>query len=336
MNITLSRLAATAAVCLALAAAGCGNGADRQTGGNAPPDSARSAAAKTAGAQTGGAHGAEKDVVVLSADAMRLAGIGIAEIARESVGHTIEMPGQIGYNEERRIHITPRYAGVVREVRTRLGDAVRRGDVLAVIESNASLTSYDIASPLTGRVVDVHAALGEFVSEDRDLFVVADLSTVWASCEVFAENLPLVRIGQRMTIAAVGSNESVEGTVDYISPALNEQTRAAVVRASVPGSVVWRPGVFIRGSIHIPGGDPVAVVARDAVQILGEGTVIFVEGDERGEFRPVAVKIGRGNGKFVELVEGPPLGTRYVAEGAFDLKAQIVTREAGSHAGHGH
>ena len=72
------------------------------------------------------------------------------------------------------------------------------------------------------------------------------------------------------------------------------------------------------------------------MQVLGEDTVIFVEGDEPGEFRAVAVKAGLRDGAYVELVEGPPPGTRYVAEGAFDLKAQIVTRESGGHAGHGH
>ncbi len=267
---------------------------------------------------------------------MRLAGIGVSEIGLESIGLAVEMPGEIGYNEERRIHITPRYAGVIREVRARLGDSVRQGDALAVIESNASLTPYEIVAPIAGRVVEMHAALGEFVGEDRDLFVVADLSSVWANCDVFAEDLPHVRIGQRMTIAAVGSEDTVRGTVDYISPALNEKTRAAVVRAILPGSSVWRPGLFIRGTLRVPGGEPVAAVARDAVQLLGETQVIFIEGDEPGEFRPAPVKTGRGDGTMIELVEGPPPGTKYVSAGAFELKAQIVTRESGSHAGHGH
>lgn len=322
MKMKLSRsAAAAAALALALAAAGCGNGADRR-------------AAESP--KTADAHGAEEDAVILSAESIRLAGIGVSEIGLESIGLAVEMPGEIGYNEERRIHITPRYAGVIREVHARLGDSVRQGDALAVIESNASLTPYEIVAPIAGRVVEMHAALGEFVGEDRDLFVVADLSSVWANCDVFAEDLPHVRIGQRMTIAAVGSEDTVRGTVDYISPALNEKTRAAVVRAILPGSSVWRPGLFIRGTLRVPGGEPVAAVARDAVQLLGETQVIFIEGDEPGEFRPAPVKTGRGDGTMIELVEGPPPGTKYVSAGAFELKAQIVTRESGGHAGHGH
>ena len=205
MKTIFSRLAAATAVGLAIAAAGCGGGTEQRI---------------VEGAHERKAHGAGEEAVTVSAEAMRLAGIGISEIVRRSIGRTIEMPGEISYNEEARVHITPRYAGVIREVRARLGESVRRGDVLAVIESNASLTSYDVATPIAGRVVDMHAALGEFVAEDHDLFVVADLSSVWANCEAFAEDLAFVRVGQRMTIGAIGSEDAVQSTVAVYLPRL--------------------------------------------------------------------------------------------------------------------
>ncbi|RJR31720.1 MAG: HlyD family efflux transporter periplasmic adaptor subunit [Candidatus Latescibacterota bacterium] len=332
---TVFRLWAAAAILpLAFLAAGCrggaGDGADRAA-------AVRSGGGEdAAAAEPGDGHGHEEDAVTLTAEAMRLAGVRIREISLESIGRTIELPGEIRYNDERLIHITPRFAGVIREVRARIGEPVRRGEVLAVIESNASLAPYSIEAPIAGRVVEMHASLGEFVGEDRDLFVVADLSTVWADCEAFVENLPFVSVGRPITITAVGSEESVDGTIAYVSSALDPATRSAVVRAIIPGSGLWRPGVFIRGIVRVPAGARVPAVARDAVQLLGGNPVIFVEGDEPGEFRPVAVRTGRRDGSFVELLEGPPPGARYVAEGAFDLKAQIVTREAGAHAGHGH
>jgi cobalt-zinc-cadmium efflux system membrane fusion protein len=316
------RTRAAAILALAVLAAGCRGGAGSGAG-----------AADTAAAEP---HGHDEDAVTLSAEAMRLAGIRIREVALESIGRTIELSGEIRYNDERLIRITPRYAGAIREVRVRIGEPVRRGEVLAVIESNASLVPYTIEAPIAGRVVEMRAALGEFVPEDRALFVVADLSTVWADCEVFIENLPHVRVGRNITIKAVGSEESVAGTISYISSALDPATRSAVARAVIPGGGLWRPGVFIRGLVRVPAGARVPAVEHGAVQLLGGSPVIFVEGDEPGEFRPVAVRTGRRDGALVELLEGPPPGARYVAGGAFDIKAQIVTREAGEHAGHGH
>jgi cobalt-zinc-cadmium efflux system membrane fusion protein len=286
------RTRAAAILALAVLAAGCRGGAGSGAG-----------AADTAAAEP---HGHDEDAVTLSAEAMRLAGIRIREVALESIGRTIELSGEIRYNDERLIRITPRYAGAIREVRVRIGEPVRRGEVLAVIESNASLVPYTIEAPIAGRVVEMRAALGEFVPEDRALFVVADLSTVWADCEVFIENLPHVRVGRNITIKAVGSEESVAGS------SADEMYEI------------------------VPAGARVPAVEHGAVQLLGGSPVIFVEGDEPGEFRPVAVRTGRRDGALVELLEGPPPGARYVAGGAFDIKAQIVTREAGEHAGHGH
>ncbi|MDH8346182.1 biotin/lipoyl-binding protein, partial [Klebsiella pneumoniae] len=73
---------------------------------------------------------------------------------------------------------TPRFPGIVRDVRKRIGDVVQKGDVLAVIESNQSLTQYELKASLAGTVIDRQISLGEFVSEQKSAFVVADLSNV--------------------------------------------------------------------------------------------------------------------------------------------------------------
>ena len=53
-------------------------------------------------------------------------------------------------------------------------------------------------------------------------------------------------------------------------------------------------------------------------------------------FQPQIVVLGRGNTDWVEVVSGLEVGQQYVAEGAFELKAKLVTSGMGSHAGHGH
>ena len=45
---------------------------------------------------------------------------------------------------------------------------------------------------------------------------------------------------------------------------------------------------------------------------------------------------GRSDKKYVELLSGLSPGQRYVAEGAFQLKAKITISGLCSHAGHGH
>jgi cobalt-zinc-cadmium efflux system membrane fusion protein len=77
------------------------------------------------------------------------------------------------------------------------------------------------------------------------------------------------------------------------------------------------------------------VVEKAAVQVLGDEQVVFVA-DGPGRFKPVEVVTGDSNSRYIRVLSGLDLGTEYVAAGAFELKAKIVTSSLGGHAGHGH
>ena len=104
----------------------------------------------------------------------------------------IELPGEIGFNEDRMVHIVPRYPGIVKKVEKKLGSTVKKNDLLAVVESNESLTTYKIFSPIYGKIIEKHITPGEFVGEDTTLFVIVDLSTVWVNCDVYAKDADIL------------------------------------------------------------------------------------------------------------------------------------------------
>ena len=84
-------------------------------------------------------------------------------------------------------HVIPRFPGVVKSVTKRLGDAVTKGEVLATVESNESLQTYDIKAELARTVIKRDTTLGEFVSGQEPIFTVTDLSTVWADFSVYRQ-----------------------------------------------------------------------------------------------------------------------------------------------------
>jgi cobalt-zinc-cadmium efflux system membrane fusion protein len=279
----------------------------------------------------------EEDVVHLSAKAIGLAGIRIEEARPATLTRTIELPGEIGFNEDRLVHVTPRYAGVAREVQGRIGAHVREGELLAVLESNESLSRYNIQAPISGRVISKHLTVGEFVAEDHDMFLIADLSTVWANCEVYAKDMPYVRQGADVTVSAVEGGQSVKAKLSYVAPVYSEHKRSALARAVLSNNGdFWRPGTFIRASVPVEITGSCLTVKKRAVQTLGDMQVVFVPGEEKGEFEIVAVEIGFSGEDAVEIVSGLREGDSYVASGAFELKAKMVTASLGDHAGHGH
>jgi cobalt-zinc-cadmium efflux system membrane fusion protein len=281
-------------------------------------------------------HAAE-DVLRLSPEAIRLAGIRIATATVGRLHRTIELPGEIGFDEDRMVHVTPRYPGVAREVHGRLGAFVREGEVLAVLESNESLSRYNITAPISGRIIEKHLTVGEFAAEDHDMFLVADLSTVWANCEVYAKDMPYVTQGAKVRITAVEGGRSVDATLAYVAPVYDGETRSALARAVIANDGdIWRPGAFIRAELAVEVETARLTVEKEAVQTLVEQKVLFVPGDEEGAFELVPVLTGIAGEHSVEILSGIEAGTQYVVSGAFELKAKMVTANMGAHAGHGH
>jgi cobalt-zinc-cadmium efflux system membrane fusion protein len=298
-------------------------------------------AGEVADAHEGHDHGEDahegEQAVRVSADAIRHAGIEIKTAQSRNLTRSIELPGEIGFNEDRLVHVTPRFPGVAREVHAHIGEYVKEGDVLVVLESNESLSRYSIPAPISGRIIEKHVAAGEFVAEDSDLYLIADLSTVWVNCEVYAKDMPDLRQGMRMTVSAVEGGQSVDATLSYIAPVYSEHTRSALARAVLANNGdLWRPGTFIRAMVPVEMGDARLTVETGAVQILGEEQVVFVPGEHEGEFEVIPVHTGLRGEHVVEILSGLNLGDAYVAAGAFELKAKTVTANLGAHAGHGH
>jgi len=73
--------------------------------------------------------------VELSDDAIRASEIGIETAGPATLRGVLELPGEVALNADKAVHILPRVSGIVSAVRKNQGDAVRRGDIIAVIES---------------------------------------------------------------------------------------------------------------------------------------------------------------------------------------------------------
>lgn len=83
-----------------------------------------------------GEHGGEKEGrVELSQEALKNAGIQVATAGPGEVNVTLSLPGEVSLNQETLAHVTPRVAGAAREVRRQVGDLVKKGEVLAIIDS---------------------------------------------------------------------------------------------------------------------------------------------------------------------------------------------------------
>ncbi len=191
-----------------------------------------------------------------------------------------------------------------------------------------------LSSPIAGAILERHATQGENVSQDDNLFVVADLSVVWVIGRVYEQQIAQVSIGMAATLTLVAyPGRSWTGKVDYLASALDKETRTLAVRVEIPNpDGVLRPGLF--GTLRLAGaaGTDGVLVPELAVQMMEGRSVVFVPGEHEGEFEAVTITVGRTSNAYTEVLAGLTPGTQVVAQGAFVLKSELMRGELG----HGH
>jgi len=261
--------------------------------------------------------------VVLSDAKVAAAGIELAKASPGVLRDSLLLNGVIQPNQESLVQVTPRFPGIVREVRKRVGDQVQKGEVLAVVESNQSLTPYELKAALDGTVIDRQTTLGEYVSEQKPAFVIADLSTVWVDFSVYRRDLTRVNIGDQVLIDPADGGPAIEARISYLSPVGFGDTQSALARAVVPNTEQrLRPALFITGRLTLSA-KPVAVAVKSsALQTIENHTVVFVRDGEKFEAREV--EIGDRDSEFVEITFGVLEGDVYAARNSFIVKAELA------------
>lgn len=275
----------------------------------------------------------DHDLVRLTPAQLEEFGIEITTAGAGVIERRVELPGEVRPNADRLAHIVPRFAGIVTNVHARIGDTVKRGQVLAVIESDESLAPFDVKTLLSGTVIGKHIALGEAASRDRDAFVIADLSSVWIDLTVYQRDLTTIRVGQEARVYVGHDLVQDAGVISYVTPIVDEHTRTATARIVLSNDEhTWRPGMFVTADVTIERTDVPLVVPRTALHTFEGDTVVFIEGDEG--FRPEPVSLGRHGETHVEVLSGLSVGDRFASDGGFTLKAELGKDSFGD--GHGH
>lgn len=88
-------------------------------------------------AETHHHHEGEDEPLHLTPDAMQANGVRVEAARPQSLDAAVTYPGRVTFDTERMAHVSVPVSGRVAEVRARLGDSVARGDVLLVVDSVA-------------------------------------------------------------------------------------------------------------------------------------------------------------------------------------------------------
>jgi membrane fusion protein, copper/silver efflux system len=155
------------------------------------------------------------------------------------------------------------------------------------------------------------------------IYKIVDLSRVWVDGEVYEQDLPLIRLGQRAEaeLQAIPGATFV-GTVAYIYPTLNPDTRTVRVRVQLSNEDHrLKPGMFATLRLFPTSGRSVLSVPRSAVLSTGERNLLFVKRAD-GMLEPRAVEIGGASSDRIEILRGLAGGDTVVTSATFLVDAE--------------
>ena len=271
-------------------------------------------------------HGADR--IRISDVKLAAAGVTLAEAAGATLTDTLSFNGILRANQEAVVQVTPRFPGLAKSILKRIGDRVGKDDLLAAIESNQSLTVYELKAPIAGTIIERQLSLGEYASEQKPAFVVADLSTIWVDLSIYRQDLKRVRLNDAVLIDPDDGRGEIKGTISYMAPIGSSETQTALARVVLPNpDGRLRPGLFVTARLILAARNVAVAVRRSAIQTLESRTIVFVrEDNDKIEARPV--ETGDADPQFIEIKAGLAAGEHYVAENSFVVKAEMGKGEA--------
>jgi cobalt-zinc-cadmium efflux system membrane fusion protein len=202
--------------------------------------------------------------------------------------------------------------------------------------SDQPLSYFYVTSPSEGVVQERNISPGQSVAPNETPLHVANLSRVWVMIDAYEQDIPYIEKGQKVDVMVRGiDGQTFEGTTNWISYALEQETRTMPVRAVVENnSGLLKAGMFGTARIFTGKERNTAMIPVDAIQTIEGADMVFIPGDETGSFRPVPVMLGNENEGLVEIASGLVPGDEAVIAGAFDLKSALTAKTRS--ASHGH
>jgi Cu(I)/Ag(I) efflux system membrane fusion protein len=175
----------------------------------------------------------------------------------------------------------------------------------------------------SGYITSLNTKEGDYVMEGGTVVQLANLSTLWAEAQVYTSQMSSVNKNENVTVQVSDLNKTINGTIDFVNPEINPDTRINLVRVTIPNeNIELHPGmpVYItinskqRNAIMLPSG----AVLRDS-----KGATVWIQ-TQPGVYEIRMVKTGMAEINAIEILSGIDAGDVVVTSGAYLLNSEYV------------
>jgi len=205
-------------------------------------------------------------------------------------------------------------------------DAIR---VLGIADPETIVTKppspeIPLYSPVAGEVVDRQCSAGQLLAAGAtQCFTLSDMSSVWILINIYQNDVAYVHVGDPVTIDNESYPEVVHGKVEYISPALDPNTRTLQARIEAPN-----PGERLKKEMYVTaevqaGVIPRALFVPHSAVLRDEQNMpyVYLQTGQR-QFARRDVTLGESQAGKTQILTGLQVNDRVVGDGSLFLQFQ--------------
>ncbi|WP_446375382.1 efflux RND transporter periplasmic adaptor subunit [Coleofasciculus sp. D1-CHI-01] len=185
----------------------------------------------------------------------------------------------------------------------------------------AQLNNTRILAPVSGKIAERNARVGDVTSPSQTLFKIIENGRLELIVNVPETQLPQIKPGQSATITSdADSSLQLSGKVREIDPMIDEASRQAQVKIDLPASAALKPGMFLRASITTSAAQGLTLPAK-AILPQSDGSAIAYIVQPDNTVKAQSVEVGEPlSDNRVEIKSGLSVGDGVVVKGAAYLK----------------
>jgi len=186
-----------------------------------------------------------------------------------------------------------------------------------------------IHAPQGGIVMSIGAREGERIQPSTELYLIADLSRVWVMVDLYEDDIPWVREGDRAGLQVAGiPGRTFSGKLTRLYPYLDAKTRTLKARLEFANpDLQLKPDMFGRVTVQADRQVEAIAVPSEAIVRTGTQEQVFVQ-RVPGQYEPRAVTLGVAANGQTQIVSGLNEGEIVVTSAQFLIDSESKLKEA--------
>lgn len=239
----------------------------------------------------------------------------------------LNLNGEVQLLPNRQADVSLRISGQVKALYANLGDQVRTGQRLVLVQSRLvgdPPPSVTITAPMGGVIDARNIVVGQAVEPNTVLFHISDRSQVMVAANVYEEDLGKIKVGQEVRIQVLSYPQFFTGKITLIDANLDPLSRTikAWIQLANPQGLL-KPNMFARASVVLRrNGAALAVPNSAIIEANGEKFVFVREGNR---FTRVEVSVGAKDTEYSEITDGLVPGDEVVTQGNRQIYTMWLT-----------